>query len=167
MIRRFIKVSDGLFRGSAPSPEDVFNLHKHFGIRKIVSLDAEAARKIERAVQVLGIEHIPIPINERDPAPLITLLSQDLKALFLEGGPTFVHCLAGKDRTGMVVAILQCQYLGVSCQDAIREMMSIGFGIGLNPKTARLYLRIVKKFCQCSEDHNQADIVDNCRPGGG
>jgi hypothetical protein len=170
LLKRFIKVTDGLYRGSAPSPEDVVNLHKYFGIQKIVSLDANVAQKIDKIVKALGIEHVLIPINERDPAPLITLMSQDLKDLLLKGGPTYVHCLAGKDRTGMVIAMVECKYLGVSCKDAIEEAIKLGFGIGLDPKTARLYIKIIKKYCNCnqanlSHDNNNADIVDNSRPG--
>lgn len=171
MIKRFIKVTDSLFRGGAPTPADVVDLHKYFGIRKIVSLDANVAAKIDKITQALGIEHVVIPINERDPTPIITLISQDLKALLLEGGPTFIHCLAGKDRTGMVIAMLQCKYLGMSCRDAIKEAFKIGFGIGLNPKTTRFYIRIVEKYCRCDrgnlshKDKNNADIVDNSRPG--
>lgn len=162
-IRRFLKVVDGLFRGSAPTPEDVVNLYEHFGIRKIVSLDANVAAKIERIVQALGIEHIIIPINGLDPRPLLDLMSLDLKVLLLKGGPTFVHCLAGKDRTGMVIAMFQCKYLGMSYADAVDEAYQIGFGIGLPPGVAKLYLRLIKKYCEKS-DKNSADIVDNSRP---
>jgi hypothetical protein len=165
MIRRFTKVTKDLYRGGAPLPEDVIDLHKYFGIKKIISLDALAATKIDKITKSLGIEHIIIPIDERKIEPIITLISQNLKSLFLEGGPTFVHCLAGKDRTGMVIAMLQCKYLGMSCKKAINEAFKMGFGIGLDPKTTKFYLQVIRKYCECKQDSNNADIVDNSRPG--
>jgi hypothetical protein len=171
LIKRFIKVTNDLYRGSAPSAEDVTNLHQYFNVRKIVSLDADAAAKIDKITKALGIKHIIIPINGRDIDPIITLVSQDFKKLFLEDGPTFVHCLAGKDRTGMVIAMLQCKYLGVPCENAIKEAFKIGFGIGLNPSVTKFYLNVIKKYCNCAQgnsshnDSNSADIVDNSRPG--
>jgi hypothetical protein len=165
LIRRFIKVTDGLYRGSAPTPEDVINLQKHFGIKKIVSLDAISGAKIDKITKALGIQHIVIPINGKDYNPIIVLVSQNLKSLLLDDGPTFVHCFAGKDRTGMVIAMFQCKYMGMSYKDAIDEAHKIGFGLGLDPKVAKFYLQVIKKYCDNQIDNNDADIVDNSRPG--
>jgi hypothetical protein len=165
MLKRLIQVCDGLYRGSAPSPEDVVNLHEHFGINKIVSLDEQAAHRIKRITQALGIDHITIPINGIDLDPIIALLSCDLKSLLLDNGPTYVHCLEGKDRTGMVIAMFQCRYLGMPVQQAIQEAKQIGFGVGLNPAVAHFYTRIIKDYCKdLKEDQNNADIVENSRP---
>jgi Tyrosine phosphatase family len=165
MIKRLLKVCDGLFRGSAPSPEDVVNLHQHFGIKKIVSLDERAAHRIDRITKALQIDHITIPINGMDLDPIVSLLSHDLKSLLLDNGPTYVHCLEGKDRTGMVVAMFQCRYLGLSSQQALQEAKKIGFGVGLHPAITHFYSRIVKNYCKkIKEDQNSADIVDNSRP---
>ena len=163
MIRRFIKVTDGLYRGSAPTPEDVINLHRFFGIRKIVSLDKNVAEKIDKVCKDLSINHIIIPINNTDYEPIAKLVSYDLKSLLLDDGPTFVHCLAGKDRTGMVIAMFQCRYMKMSCEEAIKQAREIGFGIGMEPKTSKLYLQVIKHFCNCDKDSNNADIVDNTR----
>src|ERR1700693_2324264 len=123
MLHRFIKVSDDLYRGSAPSPADVIALYKNYGIRKIVSLDIDSGNKIKKVCKMLEIEHILIPLHPTKVSikPLIHLLKQNLYDLLIKGGPTYVHCFQGKDRTGLVIAMYKCQYMDMTCQDAIKE----------------------------------------------
>src|SRR5271157_5442668 len=98
MIRRFRTVIPKvLYRGAFPSHEDILELHKKLGIKKIVSLDKETGDKIDGDCKALGIDHVKMYINHRK-ASLLHFLTQDLRKLFLEGGPTFVHCHEGKDR---------------------------------------------------------------------
>ena len=159
MIFNFAKVNDQLYRGSAPSPKDLLEL-KQLGIKKIISLDKLSGEKIDRAAKLLGIEHIMMPIDFRM-SSLINLCKHNFKKLFLEDGPTFVHCLHGKDRTGLVVALIQCKYFGMSHEDAIKEAESFGFGIGVDPTMTHLYKKIIRS-CK-SADENNADIVSNER----
>lgn len=172
MIKRLIKINNNLYRGSAPSPKDVIALYKHFGIRKIVSLDGAAGHTIDKICKMLGIEHIIIPIDEIKPEPLIKLFSYDLYDLLMSGGPTFVHCMEGKDRTGMVIAMFKCKYMDVPCKDAINEAEKIGFGIGVRPTVIRAYKAIIcaycndKECCTHKEDINDIDIADNARHHG-
>lgn len=171
MIKRFIKVTNGLYRGSAPSPDDVKNLFDKFGIRKIVSLDAVTGQRIDRICKLLGIEHIIIPIDMNHIEPIAQLLGHDIYDLLITDGPTFVHCQEGKDRTGMVIAIFKCQYMDWDCKKAIKEAKSIGFGIGLPQKTVKFYEKIICMNCNQKHDHvnlkhidnGNADITDNAR----
>jgi protein-tyrosine phosphatase len=166
MIKRFIKVNDKLYRGGAPSVSDVVNLHKHFGIKKIVSLDGLVGNKIDRITKLLGINHIIIPLDANKIEPLAQLTSYNLYDLLMKGGPTYVHCLEGKDRTGMVIAMFKCKFMNVSCQDAIQEAKSIGFGFGLHPQIKHFYEKIIRLYCECDKnvaDDNNADIVDHTR----
>ncbi len=161
MIYRLREILPGLYRGSAPSPKDVLWLKQSLGINKIVSLDAGAGKRIDRACKLLGINHVKIYLGET-PGSLIKLLEYNLKNLLLEGGPTFIHCHHGKDRTGLVVALLKCKYLGVSPEKALDEAKSLGFGIGMDPRVAHLYEKIILS-CKPSKDENSADIVSNER----
>lgn len=172
MPKRFSKVVNGLFRGGEPSVEDLLNLKKHFNIKKVISLDGEIAAKIHQAVIGLGMQHIIIPINGIDIEPIITLVSQDLKELLLKDGPTYLHCRAGKDRTGMVIAMFQCRYGKMTFEEAMNQAKNLGFGIGLHPGITQFYLRIVRQYDKLfgkdnssNNDANNADIVDNMRPG--
>lgn len=165
-IQRFLKIAPKLYRGSAPSPKDVASLQKKLGVKKIVSLDQQTGEVIDRACKLLGIKHIKIYMSPEHSgrAGLIRLLSHNLKETFLEGGPVFIHCREGKDRTGLVSAILQCKYLGIKPEKAIREAKSLGFGIGVDPKTVALYEKIIQN-CKPEKnvDKNHADIVSNER----
>lgn len=171
MIKRFIKVTNGLYRGGAPTVQDIKDLYDKFGVRKIVSLDAIVGHKIDRICKLLGIEHIIIPIDMIHLEPIAKLLSYNLYDLLIEDGPTFVHCIEGKDRTGMVVAMFKCQYMDWSCNKAIDEAESLGFGIGLDPRVVRFYEKLICMSCADKHNHanlrhideNSADITGNSR----
>jgi hypothetical protein len=174
MIKRFYKINDSLYRGSAPTPEDVVALHDKFDINKIVSLDEDAGEHISRICGLLGITHITIPINANDIAPMANLLNEDLRELLIEGGPTFVHCIQGKDRTGMVIAMYDCRYNGATADEAIKRAKTLGFGVGLPPEITRFYERAIRSYADAeppedkhATDDNDADIVDNTRQGKG
>jgi len=161
MIHRLKKVTDGLYRGSAPSPQDVVNLKKKLGINKIVSLDKDTGDRIDRICKVLGITHVMIPIDHTRKS-LLDFLRHDLKKLFLEGGPTFVHCLHGKDRTGLASALVKCKYLGEDPEKAIKEAESLGFGVGVHPRVVNTFKKLIRN-CKPVKDSNNADIVSNER----
>jgi protein tyrosine phosphatase (PTP) superfamily phosphohydrolase (DUF442 family) len=166
MINKFIEiVPKKLFRGSAPTPQDVLRLKKDFNIKKIVSLDAEAAKKINRACKMLGINHVVLPINlDTYRSDIIKLLQHDLKNLLLDGGPTFVHCQAGKDRTGFLTALFKCKYMGMDPEDAIAEAKELGFGVGVDNKIINLFEKIIRS-CKPAKSIKKEpeDIVSNER----
>jgi len=163
MIYRFRKVTNELFRGSAPSPNDVAKLKSNVGIKKIVSLDGPSAERIINICKALDIKHVIIPIEFPDVLEsVLNFLKHDLKKLFLEAGPTYVHCAAGKDRTGLAVALVQCKYLEKFPEDAIEEAKSLGFGLGVDPKAISIFEKAIR-LCKPSKDNNEANIVSNQR----
>lgn len=168
MINRFRKVSDRLYRGSAPSINDVVMLKNKFNITKIVSLDFNYGIKINRVCKVLGIKHIMSPIfidHKNARSSLIKFLKQDIGKLLTDAdGSVFVHCAIGRDRTGLAVALYRCEKQGWSYEKAIKEAKSFGFGIGVHPDIVKLYEKIIKKSCNHKDDVGFAyDIVSNER----
>ncbi len=161
MIERLRKVTDQLYRGSAPSPKDVKWLKENLGINKIVSLDEDAGNRIAKTCKLLGIKHVMFPLFI-DKKSIIKLLSADLQELLISDGPTYVHCHYGKDRTGLIIAMFKCRYLGMLPKDAIEEAKSLGFGIGVEDDIVKLYEKIIKS-CKPLQDENAADIVSNTR----
>jgi len=161
MIHRFRKVAKDLYRGSAPDPKDVLRLKNELSINKIISLDEEDGERISRTCQLLGINQVKIYLDGTRQS-LLELLNHNLKELLLDGGPTFFHCHAGKDRTGLLAALFKCKYMGVSPDKAIEEAKSLGFGLGVNPKVIKLYEQVIKS-CKPEGDHNNVDIVSNER----
>lgn len=161
MISKFKMVTNGLYRGSAPSPQDVVILHDKYNIKKMVSLDQACGDRIKKICNSLKIKHIIIPMIF-DRSSLIMLLQNDLKSLLIDDGPTYVHCFAGKDRTGLVCALFECKYLGIDPDNVISEAKSMGFGIGVDPVITNLYEKVIMA-CKPSKDINSADIVSNVR----
>lgn len=163
MIHRLRKITDGVYRGSAPSPEDVKHLKENLGIKKIVSLDYQSGKTISRICKLLGIKHVMVPLdNIQLKATLLNLFKYNLKDLLEKDGPTFVHCRAGKDRTGFVSALYKCKYMGVKPEDALEEAKSLGFGIDCDPKMIKTFEKLLHA-CKPVKDKNDADIVSNER----
>lgn len=158
MIKRFKKVKDNLYRGGAPTVKDVIKLHKMLGINKIVSLDRDSSERIKNVCNLLKINHVSIPLDGSRKS-LLNLLSHDLKELLDDNTSTFVHCHEGKDRTGFIVALFKCKYMGMNYDDAIKEAESLGFGIGVNPE----FIDSFKKIIKSNSDINDLSIVDNQR----
>lgn len=161
MISRFKQVASTLYRGSAPTPADVSFLHSKLGINKIVSLDQKSGTNINPICEVLNIDHHILPIELKRKQTLLDFLAQDRKELLLSGIPTFVHCLHGKDRTGLAIALCQVEYLNYTPQQAIKEAKQLGFGIRVDPNIIKLYEQIITKAK--SRDKNDADAVETAR----
>ncbi len=164
MIKRFRAVVPGkLYRGSAPSPRDVLELNDKLGIKKIVSLDQVTGDKIDRACKLLGIKHIKLYINYNRRSVLHAVV-QNLKKLFMDDGPTFVHCQEGKDRTGLMIALFKCKYMGMKPESALEEAKSLGLGVGVPPEATKMYEKLILSAKPISsKDKNSADIVSNER----
>lgn len=171
MIHNFTQVIEGLYRGGAPTPLDIYKLYNDYGINKVISLDYHVGKKIDRACQMLGINHIMIPIDHHHlKKSLIKLFSYDLKDLLLNDGPTFVHCFAGKDRTGFIIALFKCKYMRVSPEEALEEAKTFGYGINADPNMINLFTKIIKsckpvesRKSKIKEDWSAGDIVSNTR----
>ncbi len=165
MIQRLVKITNGLYRGAAPSPHDVLWLRDKLGIKKIVSLDERSGNAINRTCYMLGIEHIITPLDETR-GSLLKFLHNDLKKLLLKGRPTYLHCFAGKDRTGFVTAIFKCKYMGEDPEKAIKEAEALDFGKDLTPqflKMTEIYKKLIRKCKPEADSNNAADIVSNER----
>lgn len=157
MIHRFIEVvPKKLYRGSAPTPNDVLMLKEKYNINKIISLDSDDANKISRACQMLDINQIKLPIDfDSVNKGLFNILKYDLKDLLLSNGPTFVHCHAGKDRTGLIIALFKCKYMGMDPEDAIKEAKSLDFGLNLDPNITNLFEKIIRS---CKSNKKNTDV---------
>ena len=163
MIDRFMKVDEGIYRGSAPTVEDVIYLHKKYGIKKIISLDADCGNKIDRICQLLKIKHLNLPLHG-DKTSLLKILQYDICDLLNNGKPTYVHCLHGKDRTGFLIALYKVKCMGWTAKKAIKEAEFLHFGTGLKPITTKMYKKVIES-AENKIDENKADIVNNERNG--
>ncbi len=99
------------------------------GLRTIVSLT-----RIDGApIRAAGFHHYSVPMTRvaffdwlrlrlvREMLSVVDLVATELAA----GRPTLVHCRAGKDRTGAVLAGYLIRYHGLSSEEAFRRVRQV------------------------------------------
>lgn len=163
MPDRFSEVQKGLYRGGRPSPEELSMLKDLWGIKKIVSLDEESGKAIRPVCKELGLDHVLWGLGDgRDPK--VSALKKRVVPQLLMGGPTYVHCFHGKDRTGMTIAMFRVM-TGWPIGDALSEAWKFGMGKGLSPDVKKSYYEAVKLFAnEIEQDRNSAmDVVSLTR----
>lgn len=127
-IPRFLKVADGVYRGGTPGVEGVAYL-KQLGFKTILNLESskETLRREEEAAKKHGIHWVSNPITlfslpDDDEIDEMIKLMADPKNL-----PIFVHCKAGRDRTGMMLGIYRVEVQKWGPAHAWQEMLALGF----------------------------------------
>jgi Tyrosine phosphatase family len=122
------RLSDLVSRGQRPNADKLADLAKRH--RVTINLCAEMpdgdAPAIARAGLdgVLRTHHIPITDME---TPSLAQLTEILDLLSgPDAEPTYVHCEAGKGRTGVVVACYRMAVMGWSVADALTEAENFG-----------------------------------------
>jgi tyrosine-protein phosphatase SIW14 len=127
-IRRFAEICPGLSRGGEPGEDGLRYLHGR-GFRTIVSFlpsSAESAFVVQSGMQYVhipmhsGIFFADAPTDEQVHQFLSVVTDTTLY-------PIFIHCHAGKDRTGAMSAIYRMQACGWTKDEAVEEMMAFGF----------------------------------------
>jgi len=117
------RVAPGIYRGAQPAKEGYATLKK-MGIKTVVNLRNGHGEKDD--VEALGMKSVEIPFTtfSVDPEKVKKVLAilKDKSNL-----PVFIHCMEGKDRTGVVAAVYRMDVDGWSLKDADAEMLSYGF----------------------------------------
>ena len=123
-------VAPNLWRGSQPTAEGFRNLEKA-GVKTIVNL-----RSDHDDLDLLGdtnLKYIRIPMrawnaNQGNDAQLL-LVMMTLRDLLKNPDccPVFVHCAAGRDRTGYSVAAYRQVFQDWKADDAVAEMIDFRF----------------------------------------
>ena len=136
-IQRFISVSPSIMRGSQPENQEDYQLLVSHGVHTILNLrttekDIDLEKKMADTLQ-MGFVSIPMsgfwaPDEDDMTRAIKTLTNPHLQ-------PVFVHCLHGKDRTGLVIGLYRVLVEGWPRDKAYQEMKEIGF----NPWLMGLY----------------------------
>ncbi|MGI9432588.1 MAG: tyrosine-protein phosphatase [Myxococcota bacterium] len=163
-VRRGQLYRSGALHGATPA--DVARLRDDLGVRWIV--DLRGAREIELdglgALAAPPVQHLSLSLLEgaSDPARAATLLERYVEILERAGGPlahlletlattadpVLVHCFAGKDRTGVVAAVV-LGVLGVADADIVadyartREQLP---AIRASLEASRAFAEVVDRF---------------------
>jgi protein-tyrosine phosphatase len=123
------EIAPGVFDGPKPRSQSDFQALREKGIRTIVSLqtltgDIEPERK--RAAKN-GFEYVNVPILASPFGPREEKVRQLFEAIAAPSArPVYVHCLLGRDRTGVLMALYRVYYENVSPKDAWEEMIHRG-----------------------------------------
>ncbi len=128
-IFNFHIVAPGVMRGSQPSQANLKLLKDYCGVKTILSLrnDNENVAWERQLVEKLGMDYINIPMNasQKQPAEKIEQCINLMHDTSRQ--PVFVHCQAGKDRTGMVCAAYKIKYDNWSLENSLFEMLAYGY----------------------------------------
>ncbi len=128
-IERFSEVRKGLYRGGQPDGTSDYAYLKSLGVRTIINLrTTETDIQKEREISsTLGLAFRTYPIDGArypEEAVINRVLDDftDRKLL-----PIFVHCHAGKDRTGLVIGLSRIRVERWTPELAHQEMLQFGF----------------------------------------
>src|SRR6476660_6144425 len=120
-------VNDQVLRGGQPTDAG-FGRLAAMGVKTIIDLQEEGSRSHDekKLVKALGMRYINIPMKGMT-TPTEKQISHALKALDdTSGGPVFIHCKRGADRTGVVIACYRIQHDHWDNQKALSEARSYG-----------------------------------------
>jgi protein tyrosine phosphatase (PTP) superfamily phosphohydrolase (DUF442 family) len=101
---RFARVADGVYRGGQPTRQHLEQLYA-LGVRTVVNLrreDSDARHREQAECKRLGIRFLNYPfygVFGADDEFLLPIVAE------LKKGSVYVHCLHGRDRTSLLVAL--------------------------------------------------------------
>ncbi len=158
MPKNFRQVDQNLYRGGAPSEQDLKILSDNFNIKRIVSLDDLVAHEAFPTISDLGIEHIVIPLSgsEEEVTSSISYLINNIVSLLNCGSPTYVHCRHGSDRTGLAVGLYRVLNDGWDSTSALNEAKQYQFGQRIPEATKKFYSKIID-----GGNIDKSDVQDN------
>jgi tyrosine-protein phosphatase SIW14 len=136
-LRRFVHVAEGIYRADQPDTKEDYEKLKSLGIKTIINLRHEVAwqEKEAKIAATMGFTYLSYPMKPweyPDDVKVQEILDHLTSA---KDQPVFVHCKAGKDRTGMIIGLYRVHYEGWSASAAYAEMRALDFNPLLLPLT--------------------------------
>ncbi len=139
------KVSDGLWRGSRLDEKDVAAL-KQQGIKSLVALTRES-NSDEPLAKAAGMNYLRVSIIDNT-APTFAQMKDFLDFVTApENQPAYVHCQAGKGRTGVAVACYRMAVQGWSTDKALAEAIHAGMAVPDQQAFVRAFGDALKTGC--------------------
>lgn len=128
-VKNYGVVTEGrIYRGGQPLGDD-YKYLKEQGIKTIIDLSDDKMYESEKErAEANGFKYIHIPIYDSHATPDDQTVNKIIEAMKDESnGKMFIHCQAGKHRTGAMVAIYKMMHENMSYKDAVEEMKKYGF----------------------------------------
>jgi len=158
VIDNFYQVNAGYYRGALPDVRGLEHLIEHVRIKTIIDLrflSKKQSIKREQAIKSAGLDYVNIPMTIFFP-PAIRQVEEFLEIVNNpDNQPVYVHCLQGKDRTGIMTAIYRVVNYGYSYDSAYAEMLKFGHHAMFLP-----FMRMgLRKFCGNMENVYSAGVI--------
>jgi uncharacterized protein (TIGR01244 family) len=126
-VENFHQVNEHIYRGAQPTTAGFQSLAK-MGVKTVIDLRETDGRSAleKKAVEANGMRYINIPLHGMSAPPPAAV--DKVMALFNDasGGPVFIHCKRGADRTGTVVACYRIAHDGWENTKALSEAKANG-----------------------------------------
>lgn len=129
-VENFAKVTDKLWRGGQPDPDDpqVFRRLAAAGVKTVINLRHDHDDYPQLAGT--GLRYVQIPMRAWHPERedvILVLAALERASRDPDAWPVYLHCAAGKDRTGYVIASYRIVEQGWDAETAIEEMFDFRY----------------------------------------
>ncbi len=129
-VDNFSKVTERLWRGGQPDPDDpeVFRRLAAAGVKTVIDLRSD--HDDYRQLQGTALRYVRIPMHAWHPERediVLFLAAVERATADPSAWPVYVHCAAGKDRTGYAVASYRIVEQGWDADTAIEEMFDFRY----------------------------------------
>ena len=138
-----------LYRSGQPGKDALRVLQRRYGIRTLVNLrsptkverDPLARQEVAFALKN-GIKFVNLPYGTPSPEAQVEKFLEIMEDS--SNQPVLVHCAAGKERSGVMVAAYRIRKNGWSLTEALQEMETFGFEPRKKPDMCRLVESIAR-----------------------
>jgi protein tyrosine/serine phosphatase len=156
-IKNFGQIDENYYRGGQPKANE-FSALKELGIKTVIDLRKDALPREIAWVQSTGMRYFNIPLSTTRPATK----EQTDKFLKLVNEPAYwpvyVHCAAGRHRTGAMTAIYRIARYSWTPDMAYNEMKRYGFYSFPNHGSLKQFVYQYVQSFSGIERKNQSDL---------
>lgn len=125
-IINFGQMDERYYRGAQPNPGDYQSL-KELGVNTVIDLRNDPTEYEKREVEALGMKYINLPMSGWK-SPKDSEIQQFMTIMNTpETGTVYVHCKAGKHRTGITGAVYRQAKYDWDYKTAYKEMKNFNF----------------------------------------
>lgn len=159
-IRNFARVTDAVYRGALPVGEGYRELVEKLGVRRVCDLRLAGAEHDRQRALEAGVKewrHIAFSDREAPPTEHVREWLGFIRTASPEH-PIYTHCMGGRHRTGVLIAVLRVTDCGWTVEQALKEMKRFGWYDALGHRP------LLDWFLH---EFNPKDYADAASPGVG